>query len=140
MPNNQQVNIGDQIREEPLTESQVLDRIERSSAEAPPSTDPEAVAEWIAMQHFGTSPEITDIYYLPTYSPRNEIRLLEVSRLVGRSQDEVEAVDFGFDVQGLDYRLLVADLSPREHGKLRSNEAPLPNGWVLNGARHWSRR
>ncbi len=106
----------------------------------PPSGQRDEVVSWLAVQHFALSPEITDIYYLRTGAPEKEIRLLEVNRLVGHPEDEIEAVDFGFDIEGLDYRLLVADISPAEHQRLASGTLKLPGGWALQGAWHWSRR
>jgi hypothetical protein len=125
---------------EELSDEQINEQLGKSCAECPPSTERDPVAHWIALQHLGLSQEITDVYYLPTGAPSDEIRLLEVNKNVGRPQDEITAVDFGLDIDGLNYKLIVADLSPAEFARLRSNGLTLPDGWNLHRALHWARR
>ena len=36
------------------------------------------------------------------------------------------------DIDGLDFTLLVADVTPEEWEALRRGELPLPDGWVLD--------
>ena len=140
MPNSQIATSVPFAREvECFSEEGIHIRVTESPAE-PPSGERDDVVSWLAVQHFAASPEITDIYYLRTDAPDDEIRLLEVNRLVGRRQEEVEAVDFGLNIEGLHYRLLVADISPAEHERLTSGTLKLPGGWALQGAWHWSRR
>ncbi len=119
---------------------ELLDQLQAAPAESPPSRDRDIVARWVAVHHFAASPDLSDIYYLPENCAPSEIRLLEVNHLVTRAQDGIEALDVGFDVVGLDYKLLVADLSPAEHERLRLQGLDLPDGCTLRGAAHWKRR
>jgi hypothetical protein len=140
MPDSQQIATSVPFSgEEFFSDEDVRTRAVTSPADPPPGGRDQVVS-WLAVQHFAASPEITDIYYLRTDAPEEEIRLLEVNRLVACPQEEVEAVDFGFDIEGLHYRLLVADISPAEHQRLESGTLKLPGGWTLQGAWHWGRR
>src|SRR5207244_2354342 len=47
--------------------------------ETPRDASRDAVAEWLAKQHFITDTTIREIWYLPQGAPPNEIRFLEVS-------------------------------------------------------------
>ena len=69
------------------------------------------VAEWVAKQHFIVDRGIREIWYLPKESPLDEIRLLEVNEQVPFIGSQVEAIDFGLDVEGARFRLVVADLN-----------------------------
>ena len=86
MPNVQCLSPDELFKDESLTENDVRSQIEGVPAGRLPPPSRESVAAWIAVQHFDISPEITDIYYLPTRSPKDEIRLLEVNRLVGHAR------------------------------------------------------
>ena len=79
-------------------------------------------------------PEIREIHYLPANAPLREVRLLEVNaRLaVPSSLGPVEPVDFMPDLDGLDFTLLVADITPEEWEAIRRRQLSLPEGWVLD--------
>jgi hypothetical protein len=64
---------------------------------SPPGVSAESFAQWIARRHLAVDPGIREVIYLPTDSPANEIRLLEVNAMLDGVQDgeakagEVEA-------------------------------------------------
>jgi hypothetical protein len=127
-------------QELPLTQEEIRAHVHGTFDQQPRSTERDAVANWVALQHFALAPDITDVYYLPHNAPLDELRLVEVNRLAHGIQAEVEAVEFGFDVEGLDYRLMVVDLSEAEHELLKKDGIDLPAGWSLNEAWHWGKR
>ena len=103
----------------------------------PKSPSRDQVAEWLAKQHFAADPGITDVWYLPD-SPEQEIRLIEVNALLtGLSDEDIIPVDFGFDVEGLNYTLLVVDVTPDQWQRLQAGALPLPEHWTLRDLRHF---
>ena len=101
---------------------------------ASPHMTRDEFARWIALKHLAVDPEIREIHYLPANAPLREVRLLEVNaRLAVPSlPGSVEPVDFMPDIDGLDFSLLVADVTPEEWEAIRQRELPLPEGWVLD--------
>jgi hypothetical protein len=101
----------------------------------------DAMARSYAGRHLRTDPGIRSIYYLPTGAPEREIRLLEVNSLMAvRENDPIEPIDFGVDVGRVDaHRLMVLDVTPGQWERIRKKELPLPSGWFLDGAIHFSR-
>ncbi len=103
-----------------------------------PSKD--QVASWLAREHFSADPAITDIWYLPGNAPDREIRFLENNALLaGLNEQEVIPIDFGFEVEGLNYQLLVADVAPTQWERLQNGALPLPPNWTLEDYRHFRR-
>lgn len=79
--------------------------------------------------------------FLPASSPANEVRVLEVNlALTQREGETPEPIDFGSPVKGLDYSLMVADITPEQWAKIQDGELPLPAGWRLDGNRIWGRK
>ncbi len=99
------------------------------------------VAEWIAKSHMGADGGIQEVWFLPSGSPADEIRLLEVSeRFTGESM-KIEPIDFGLNLEGARYKLLVADVSMDQLGTIKANPAKsLPIDWKTDAALVWGRR
>ena len=51
----------------------------------------------------------------------------------------LEPIDFGVDAAPTAHSLFVLDVTPSQWEKIRVNEIPLPQGWSLDGATHFSR-
>lgn len=97
------------------------------------------IAEWVAKRHMSADGGIQRIWYLHSGSPADEIRLLDVSERAAEFS-EVEPVDFGLDVGGVKFKLLVADITPSMFGKLKADPSKLPKSWKLDSAISWGRR
>ncbi len=95
---------------------------------------------WVASKHFLADNSIKQVWYLPQGAPPEEIRFLEVSDRVTRDGDGVEAIDFNLDVEGVNFRLFVADLTTEELEQVRRDPTRLPRGWILDGATVSGRR
>lgn len=96
------------------------------------------VAAWIAGRHLAVDTGITDVWYLPDGAPEQEIRLIEINALLtGLSDEEVAPIDFGFNVEGLHFVLLVVDVTPSQWERLRIGAAALPERWSLKDAQHF---
>jgi hypothetical protein len=92
-------------------------------------------AVWIARQHFAIDKGITRIFYLPTGAPAQEVRLVEVNGLASLPENgPIAAVDFKPDIEGIDYTLFVADVTPRQLNAILQQQLPLPTGWSMDGA------
>jgi hypothetical protein len=118
--------------------SQELSR--RDDSDAPQSQDRDAIAAWVARKHFVADGGIREIWYLPHGAPPDEIRLLELSDRVHGGASEVEPIDFGLDVDGGSFRLVVADVTSDQLEQVKKNPSRLPAGWSLDGNRVWGRR
>ena len=93
----------------------------------------------MAKKHFITDTAIREIWYLPQGSPPEEIRFLELNdRLAGAASD-VQAMDFGLDIEGASFRLLVADITSEQIHEIKNNPVRLPSGWSLDGGMVWRR-
>ena len=116
---------------------------EKQAAKKPdpkPGVSPEQFAAWIAQRHFASDPSISEIIYLPANAPKNEIRLLEINVLLNVFHLEtVEPVDFSPDVGGLEFRVLVADITSEQWEMIREQTIKLPNGWSLTKNARFSR-
>ena len=119
-------------------DSRVRARNSRSLA-APTNGNRDEVAAWVAKKHFITDTAIREIWYLPQGSPPEEIRFLELNdRLAGTASD-VQAMDFGLDIEGASFRLLVADITSEQIHEIKKNPVRLPSGWSLDGGLVWRR-
>lgn len=110
---------------------------------APPETNSsnEQIAEWVASRHMGADGAIDQVWYLPTGSPPNEIRLLEVNSRYSGDREKVEAMDIGLDVGGKKFRLLVADVSGQNLERIKADPVrSLPKDWGLDKVRIWNRK
>ncbi len=99
------------------------------------------MARWYATRHLRTDPGIRDVYYLPGDAPPTEIRCVEVNELIAvRDKDPLEPLDVGVDVGGAAaHTFMVLDVTPAQWEKIAKEELPLPSGWSLSGAVHFSR-
>jgi hypothetical protein len=108
--------------------------------EGPAGRTRDEIAAWVARKHLVADSSIREVWYLPNGAPPEEIRFLEVSDRFSRGGDEIDAIDFGLDVGGVNLRLFVADLSTEELDKVKRGQDRLPKGWALDGAKTWGRR
>lgn len=99
------------------------------------------IAEWVSKRHMGADGGIYEVWFLPSGSPADEIRLLEVSERFTAEAAKIEPIDFGLDIDGAKYKLLVADLSIDQLEKIKADPAKLlPKDWKIDGALIWGRR
>ncbi len=104
-------------------------------------SDRNQIAEWVANRHMGADGGIHQVWFLPLGSPADEIRLLEASERFMGEAEKIEPLDFGLDIDGAKYKLMVADLSVEQLDKIRANPAhSLPKDWTIDGALIWDRR
>jgi len=94
----------------------------------------------LAKTHIIADTAIREVWYLPKGAPPDEIRLLEVNDALAGSQVSVEAVDFGLNVAGRPFHLLVADITTDQLLQLRQDPSRLPPGWSIDGELNWGRR
>lgn len=103
---------------------------------AGPGMSRDSFAEWVARHHFAIDKGISRILYLPTDAPEKELRLVEVNELASLPENgTVQAFDFMPDIEGVDYTLLVADVTPRQFEAIMQGKPILPHGWRLEGYR-----
>lgn len=99
------------------------------------------IAEWVAKRHMGADGGIHHVWFLPSGSPADEIRLLEVSERFTGEAAKIEPIDFGLDLDGAKYKLLVADISAEHLEKIKADPAKLlPKDWMIDGVLIWGRR
>jgi hypothetical protein len=125
---------------ERFDKSSIARRQQASPLANPTATNPDAVADWLAKNHFLVDIGIREIWYLPQGSPPDEIRFLEINDQLAGSETTIEPVDFGLNVEGTPFRLLVADVTSDQFTQARQDPARLPAGWSLDHARSWRRR
>jgi len=123
-----------------LDEDSCRRRRSQVQVSAPTNGDRDAVAAWLAKTHIIADSAIREVWYLPKGAPPEEIRLLEVNDRLAGSQASVEAVDFGLNVAGRPFQLLVADITTDQLLQLRQDPSRLPPGWSIDGALNWGRR
>ncbi|WP_425615332.1 hypothetical protein NA78x_005247 [Anatilimnocola sp. NA78] len=127
---------------------QELDRLDEATRkrrqrlrapEPPESKDRDAVACWVAQKHLVADSSIREIWYLPRESPSEEIRFLELNDQLAGGDSKPEPIDFGLNVEGVRFRLLVADVTTEQLDLIKLDPARLPSGWVLEGSQVWRR-
>ncbi len=97
------------------------------------------VAAWLASKHFLIDSAVREIWYLPADSPPNEIRLLELSERIGPDEGPIYAVDYGLNMEGVPFRLVVADANTDWKNAFDRPGRQLPQGWSLDQSRSWTR-
>jgi hypothetical protein len=126
-----------------------LDRLDEASrrrrqrvqvGERPANNGRDEVAAWVARKHLIADTGIREVWYLPAGAPPEDIRLLEVNDRIAGGGERVEPIDFRLDIEGANYRLLVADVTTEELEQVRRDPSPLPPGWDLHDAIFWGRR
>jgi len=112
----------------------------RTDTLPPPSRgNREEVAAWLAKTHLIADSAIREVWYLPKEAPPDEIRLLELNDRLAGAESEVEAIDFGVNVEGGRFRLVVADITTSQLENFKQDPSRLPPGWSLDGHRIWRR-
>lgn len=97
------------------------------------------IAAWVAKKHLLVDSSIREVWYLPGGAPAEEIRLLEVNDRLAGAGAKAEAIDFGLDVEGSRFRLLVADVTSEQLDQIKQDPSRLPPGWSLGNNRIWRR-
>ena len=106
--------------------------------ESPACPDPQATprqfAEWLARRHLSSDMALERVVYLPTGAPDDEIRLLEVNRLLSPPDfDSIEPLDFSPDTDPF-LKVFVADITTDQWERIRREpDSILPTGWELEG-------
>lgn len=90
---------------------------------------PAEFARWLALRHRSSDAAINRVVSLPANAPENEIRLLEINRLLNSSEPElIEPLDFSPDDLG--FKVFVADVATDQWEAIKADpEATLPAGW-----------
>jgi hypothetical protein len=106
-----------------------------TQARPEPEATPEQFARWLAHRHLSSDAAVDRVVYLPAGDLDNEIRLLEINRFLNPPDpDVVEPLDFSPDIDGLPYKVFVADITTDQWERIqRAPEAFLPAGWDLTG-------
>ncbi len=98
------------------------------------------VAAWVARKHIIADSGIREVWYLPAGAPPGEIRFLDVCDRLAGPDGEVQAINFGLNVEGVPFHLLVADVTREQLDQLQRDPSLLPPGWSLEGNQIWRRR
>jgi hypothetical protein len=114
-------------------------RRQRAQVPSPAGTSRDEIAAWVAKKHLFVDSGIQKVWYLPHEAPPEEIRLLELNDRIASAGSKVEAIDFGLDVEGAHFKLLVADISSEQLDQIKQDSSRLPAGWALDGSRIWER-
>lgn len=109
------------------------------SIDPPTNGNRDEVAAWVAKKHFIADSSIREVWYLPRNAPPDEIRLLELNGRLTGIEPSVQAIDFGLDIEGARFRLLVADITNEQLELIRQDPSRLPSGWLLDGCNVWGR-
>ena len=111
-----------------------------STPDQPEQKDRDSVAAWVARQHIIVDGGVREVWYLPEGAPSDEIRLLELNDRVLGDESSIEPFDYGLDVDGASFRLMVADVTTDQMDQIKKKAQPLPPGWTLDGNKVWRRR
>jgi len=115
-------------------------RNREQTPDPPAGADRDSVAAWLAIKHFIGDSAIREVWYLPKNAPENEIRLLELSDRLAGNESHVDPFDFGLDIEGANFRLMVADVTTDQMEQIKQNHQQLPPGWSLDETKIWRRR
>jgi hypothetical protein len=97
------------------------------------------VAAWVAKRHLLADSGIREVWYLPRGSSPEEIRFVEVNDRLGDAGANAEAIDFGLDIEGMHFRLFVADVTGEQFERIKKDPSLLPPGWSLKDNTIWRR-
>jgi hypothetical protein len=114
-------------------------RARASVPEPPANSNRDEVAAWVAKKHLLVDSSIREVWYLPSGAPPEEIRLLELNDLLAGPESRAEAIDFGLDIEGAQFRLSVADITTEQLDRIQQDPSRLPPGWSLDEKRVWRR-
>jgi hypothetical protein len=122
----------DLIRKVDAENRRAVELEEHNRAPAPGMTK-DSFAEWIARHHFAVDKGLSKILYMPGGAPEKEVRLLEVNELARIPENgTVEAFDFMPEIAGINYSLIVADVTPGQFDAIMQGKLLLPKGWRLD--------
>jgi hypothetical protein len=108
--------------------------IETREPEPAPGISRDEFARWVGRLHYEIDKGIIRVLHFPTGAPVDEVRLLEVNGLLPLPENApVVAFDFMPDIEGVNYRLFVADVTPRQFDEIQAGRIALPTGWSLEG-------
>jgi len=93
----------------------------------------------VAKKHLLVDSGIREVWYLPRAAAADEIRLLELNDRFAGNGGKTEAIDFGLDVEGAQFRLFVADITSEQFDRIKEDPSRLPAGWSLDDSRTWRR-
>ncbi|HZW33589.1 MAG TPA: hypothetical protein VFF52_22910 [Isosphaeraceae bacterium] len=116
-------------------------RTEAIDQERPnPEATAEQFAQWLAQRHLASDMALERVVYLPTGAPADEIRLLEVNRLLNPPDlDTIEPLDFTPDIDPA-FKVFVADVTTDQWERIqRTPESILPSGWELKDYKTFTR-
>ncbi|HEV3006969.1 MAG TPA: hypothetical protein VGX78_21035 [Pirellulales bacterium] len=105
----------------------------------PTNTSRDEVAAWVAKKHLIADAAVREVWYLPRGAPPEEIRLLELNDRLAGTESNAEAIDFGLDIDGAQFRLYVADITSEQLNQIKQDPSRLPRGWSLDENRIWRR-
>ena len=98
----------------------------------PLNTGRDQFAHWMTRRHLVSDFALEFVVYLPCGAPDREIRLLEVNSLIHLEEaDPVQPLDFSPDIDGADFQVSVADITPAQWDAIKGNRLALPPGWQL---------
>lgn len=126
-----------------LEKADAAAKIRRRMDESPePKADSstDQIAEWVAKRHISADAGIREVWYLRAGSPADEIRLLEVSELYATESTVIEPIDYGLDIDGAKFKLLVADVTSEQLQQIKTEPSRLPKNWTFDDAKSWGRR
>ena len=96
----------------------------------------EVLANWMGRLHYDIDRGITAVYDLSEETSPDEIRLLEVNdRMPIPELLPIVAIEYPHELEGVDYRVMVADITPNQLNSIASGKTSLPEGWHWDAAR-----
>jgi len=128
----------DPVAFEEVITSAYRQRYDPEGASGQSDPDPDATREqyalWLAKRHLASDAVLDRVVYLPTGSPGDEIRLLEVNRFLNPPDpDVVEPLDFTPDTDP-PFKVFVADVTDDQWDRIeKGHTSILPAGWSLEG-------
>lgn len=96
-------------------------------------------ARWVARQHHEIDAGVSRILYLPDGAPADEVRLIE-SNLLTPLPEEAPILAFPFrtDLDEVDFKVYVADVTESQFQKVLDRRVELPGGWRIDNHQEFS--
>lgn len=103
--------------------------------------DKDTAAEQLIDWHFRVEPSLREVYRIlaeDELSPNEPIKLLEINEA---TVETGEVSPFGFaGTDEIPFRTVIAEVTPQELERIRSDDIALPAGWSLSRARRYTRQ